>query len=200
MIRTLAFQTSTSTFMAPSRYPQPGTRVMTTLLLPEGFLHLEIIGIMVLHCLVLEILMTTDVVLRLWTETGTPRSLRRRHRRKSIEVAFLLMILAIVVVIVVPRIRFRQHPMTGMTTEEVIVMETTFRRLRHPGLALHLVAGMTLIGCLRGKLLATRPLSREAKSSLGTMLTIVADLHLHSVILISIGRPKTRQDSGKYAI
>lgn len=127
----------------------PGTRVMTTLLLPEGFLHLEIIGIMVLHCLVLEILMTTDVVLRLWTETGTPRSLRRRrHRRKSIEVAFLLMILAIVVVIVVPRIRFRQHPMTGMTTEEVIVMETTFRRLRHPGLALRLVAGMTLIGCL----------------------------------------------------
>jgi len=123
---------------------------MTTLLLPEGFLHLEIIGIMVLHCLVLEILMTTDVVLRLWTETGTPRSLRRRrrHRRKSIEVAFLLMTLAIVVVIVVPRIRFRQHPMTGMTTEEVIVMETTFRRLRHPGLALRLVAGMTLIGCL----------------------------------------------------
>jgi len=119
---------------------------MTTLLLPEGFLHLEIIGIMVLHCLVLEILMTTDVVLRLWTETGTPCSSSRR--RKSIEVAFLLMILAIVVVIVVPRIRFRQHPMTGMTTEEVIVMETTFRRLRHPGLALRLVAGMTLIGCL----------------------------------------------------
>ena len=193
MIQTLAFQTSTSTFMAPSRYPQPGTRVMTTLLLPEGFLHLEIIGIMVLHCLVLEILMTTDVVLRLWTETGTPCSSSRR--RKSIEVAFLLMTLAIVVVIVVPRIRFRQHPMTGMTTEEVIVMETTFRRLRHPGLALHLVAGMTLIGCLRGKLLATRPLSREAKSSLGTMLTIVADLHLHSVIPISIGRPKTRYNT-----
>lgn len=176
---------------------------MTTLL-PEGSLHLEIIGIMVLHCLVLEILMTTDVVLRLWTETGTPRShrRRRRRRRKSIEVAFLLMILAIVVVIVVPRIRFRQHPMTGMTTEEVIVMETTFRHLRHPGLALHLVAGMTLIGCLRGKLLATRPLSREAKSRayLGTMLTIVADLHLHSVIPISIGRPKTRQDSGESTI
>lgn len=169
---------------------------MTTLL-PEESLHLEIIGIMVLHCLVLEILMTIDVVLRLWTETGTPRS----RRRKSIEVAFLLMILAIVVVIV-PRIRFRQHPMTGMTTEEVIVMETTFRHLRHPGLALHLVAGMTLIGCLRGKLLATRPLSREAKSRdyLGTMLTIVADLHLHSVIPISIGRPKTRQDLGESTI
>lgn len=181
----------------------PGTRVMTTLL-PEESLHLEIIGIMVLHCLVLEILMTIDVVLRLWTETGTPRSRhrrRRRRRRKSIEVAFLLMILAIVVVIV-PRIRFRQHPMTGMTTEEVIVMETTFRHLRHPGLALHLVAGMTLIGCLRGKLLATRPLSREAKSRdyLGTMLTIVADLHLHSVIPISIGRPKTRQDLGESTI
>ena len=177
----------------------PGTRVMTTLL-PEESLHLEIIGIMVLHCLVLEILMTIDVVLRLWTETGTPRS-RHRRRRKSIEVAFLLMILAIVVVIV-PRIRFRQHPMTGMTTEEVIVMETTFRHLRHPGLALHLVAGMTLIGCLRGKLLATRPLSREAKSRdyLGTMLTIVADLHLHSVIPISIGRPKTRQDLGESTI
>jgi len=175
---------------------------MTTLL-PEESLHLEIIGIMVLHCLVLEILMTIDVVLRLWTETGTPRSRhrRRRRRRKSIEVAFLLMILAIVVVIV-PRIRFRQHPMTGMTTEEVIVMETTFRHLRHPGLALHLVAGMTLIGCLRGKLLATRPLSREAKSRdyLGTMLTIVADLHLHSVIPISIGRPKTRQDLGESTI
>jgi len=171
---------------------------MTTLL-PEGFLHLEITGILVLRCLVLEILMTTDVVLHPWTEIGIPPS-RCRRRRKSIEVAFLLMSLAIVVAIVVPRIRFLQHPMTGMTTEEVIVMETTFHRLRHPGLALHLVAGMTLIDCLRGKLLATRLLSREAKSGyyLGTMLTIVADLHLHNVIPITIGRPKTRQDLGKY--
>lgn len=178
----------------------PGTHVMTTLLLLEGFLHLETTGIMVLRCLVLEILMTIDVVLHLWTETGIPRSCRLRLRRKSIEVAFLLMILAIVVVIVVPRIRFLQHTMTGMITEEVIAMETTFHRLRHPGLALHLVAGMTLIGCLRGKLMATPLLSREAKFGhyLGTMSTIVADLHLHSAIPISIGRPKTRQDLGEY--
>lgn len=154
-----------------------GTRVITTLPLLEGLLRLEITGTMVLRCLALVILMTIDAVLHLRTGTGTPRSHRPRPRRKSIEVAFLLMILVIAVAMVMPHIRLLRHPMIGMTIEEVIVTEITFHCL--PEVALHLVVGMTLIGCLRG-----------------SMLTTVAGHRLHHVILILVGRLNPRQDIG----
>ena len=175
-----------------------GTRVITTLPLLEGLLRLEITGTMVLRCLALVILMTIDAVLHLRTGTGTPRSHRHRPRRKSIEVAFLLMILVIAVAMVMPHIRLLRHPMIGMTIEEVIVTEITFHCL--PEVALHLVVGMTLIGCLRGKLLATWSLPQEAKSEyyLGSMLTTVAGHRLHHVILILVGRLNPRQDIGKH--
>lgn len=106
---------------------------------------------MVLRRLVLENMMTIDVVLHLlWKGTGT------RLHRKIIGDAILPHLILVIVVMAVLRPHLLRHPMIAMI-DEATAMGIILRLLHLQGdVLLRLVVGTTMIGRLRGKLLAAR--------------------------------------------
>lgn len=123
---------------------------MIILLPHEGHLHLEITGT-ILPRLVLVTMMTTDVALHHRTEIGT--LLRRQITGVAIPRHLILVIVAMAVLHL--HLRVLMIDMIDEATAMGIILLPLLQGL---GL-LHFVAGMTMIGCLRGKLLAARPLT-----------------------------------------